>query len=120
MRSPCSAVLRARIFLPMYRFALSHLPPNLNQRFPIYDAMVTLVPVNFITLGIIGGGIASTLKRLSGIDIRGRILEIIVVVLTLLLTGSRRAWCADISEIPRDVGGSSHHRRRTKMSRAPS
>jgi hypothetical protein len=62
-------------------------PPLHNQKFPIYDAMVTLVPVNFITLGIIGGGIASTLKRFSGIDIRGRILEIIVVLLTLLLTG---------------------------------
>ena len=48
--------------------------------------MVTLVPINFITLGISFGGIASTLKRSSGIDIRGRILEIIVVALTLLLT----------------------------------
>jgi len=119
MRSPCSAVLRARIFLPMYRFALSHLPPNLNQRFPIYDAMVTLVPVNFITLGIIGGGIASTLKRFSGIDIRGRILEIIVVVLTLLLTGitsglvrgyfgdPSRCWGILASSSPNEDGESS-------------
>ena len=119
MRSPCSAVLRARIFLPMYRFALSHLPPNLNQRFPIYDAMVTLVPVNFITLGIIGGGIASTLKRISGIDIRGRILEIIVVVLTLLLTGitsglvrgyfgdPSRCWGILASSSPNEDGESS-------------
>lgn len=49
--------------------------------------MVTLLPINFIALGIVGGGIASTLKRSSGIDVRGRILEIIVVVLTCLLTG---------------------------------
>jgi hypothetical protein len=68
-------------------FVLPYLLPSANQKFPIYDAMVTLLPVNFIALGIIGGGIASTLKRFSGIDIRGRILEIIVVVLTLLLTG---------------------------------
>jgi hypothetical protein len=60
--------------------------PKLVENFPIYDAAVTLVPVNFIALGIIGGGIASTLKRITGVDIRGRILELIVVTLTLLLT----------------------------------
>lgn len=49
--------------------------------------MVTLMPINFIALGISFGGIASLLKRLSGMDIRGRILEVIVVLLTLLLTG---------------------------------
>ncbi len=65
---------------------MPYLLPYVYQRFPIYDAMVTLLPVNFIALGIIGGGIASSLKRLSGVDIRGRILEIIVVALTLLLT----------------------------------
>lgn len=75
--------------------------PNLKN-FPIYDAMVTLLPVNFITLGIIGGGIASALKRLLGIDIRGRILEIIVVALTLFLTGMTsglvRAYFGDSSQ----------------------
>ena len=49
--------------------------------------MVTLVPVNFIALGIIGGGVASTLKRSFGMDIRGRMLEVVVVTLTFLLTG---------------------------------
>lgn len=61
--------------------------PGIVENFPIYDAMVTLLPINFIALGIVGGGIASSLKRTSGIDIRGRILEIIVVLQTLLLTG---------------------------------
>lgn len=61
--------------------------PGIVENFPIYDAMITLLPINFIALGIVGGGIASTLKRSSGIDIRGRILEVIVVVLTCLLTG---------------------------------
>ena len=49
--------------------------------------MVTLLPVNFVALGIVGGGIASALKRTSGIDARGRVLEIVVVMLTCLLTG---------------------------------
>ena len=48
---------------------------------------MTLLPLNFIALGIVGGGIASALKRFTGIDIRGRILEIIVVLLTVLITG---------------------------------
>ena len=57
-----------------------------KQKFPIYDAMATLLPVNFIALGIVVGGIASLLKRAVGLDIRGRILETIVVLQTLLLT----------------------------------
>jgi hypothetical protein len=87
-----------------------------NQHFPVYDAMVTLVPVNFVALGIIGGGIASTVKRTFGIDIRGRILEIIVVVLTLLLTvvssGLVRGYFGDASQCwgvlsswPTSIGG---------------
>lgn len=72
-----------------------------HQNFPVYDAMVTLLPMNFIALGIVGGGIASSIKRSSGIDIRGRILEIIVVVLTLMLTvissGLVRGYFGDAS-----------------------
>ena len=64
--------------------------------------MVTLVPVNFIALGIVGGGIASSIKRSLGIDIRGRILEIIVVVMTMLLTlissGLVRGYFGDASQ----------------------
>lgn len=71
----------------VYTVAIFMAVPNLVENFPIYDAMVTLLPVNFIALGIVVGGIASALKRFSGMDIRGRILEIIVVVQTLFLTG---------------------------------
>ncbi len=73
-----------------------------NQNFPVYDAMVTVLPINFIALGIVGGGIASCIKRSLGIDIRGRILEIIVVVMTLLLTlissGLVRGYFGDASQ----------------------
>ena len=37
-------------------------------------------------MGNIAGGVASTLKRSAGIDIRGRILEISVIISTLFLT----------------------------------
>mmetsp|Transcript_21288 Transcript_21288/g.46197 ORF Transcript_21288/g.46197 Transcript_21288/m.46197 type:complete len:930 (+) Transcript_21288:77-2866(+) len=71
----------------VYTVGLFMTVPGIVENFPIYDAMITLLPINFIALGIVGGGIASALKRSSGIDIRGRILEVIVVVLTCLLTG---------------------------------
>lgn len=83
---PCSSLLSAPLLLVRSSHASCLLFPSPNQNFPIYDAMVTLLPINFITLGIVGGGIASTLKRSVGVDIRGRILEVIVVVLTCLLT----------------------------------
>lgn len=57
-----------------------------DQNFPVYDAMVTLVPINFVALGIVAGGLASALKRATGADVRGRILEVVVVAQTALLT----------------------------------
>jgi len=64
--------------------------------------MVTLLPVNFIALGITFGGIASALKRSTGVDIRGRMLEIIVVLLTSALTlvtsGLVRGYFGDSSQ----------------------
>ena len=48
--------------------------------------MLTFLPINFMAVGIIGGGIATDLKRFCAIDIRGRILESVVVLLTLWLT----------------------------------
>jgi len=70
--------------LVVYTILIRLTVPKLVENFPIYVEAITLVPVNFHALGIIGGGIASTLKRI--VDIRGRILELIVVTLTLLLT----------------------------------
>lgn len=53
-------------------------------------------------MGNIAGGVASTLKRSSGIDIRGRILEISVILCTLFLTavssGVVRAYFGDSSQ----------------------
>ena len=53
-------------------------------------------------MGNIAGGVASTLKRTSGIDIRGRILEVSVILCTLFLTavssGVVRAYFGDSSQ----------------------
>jgi hypothetical protein len=53
-------------------------------------------------MGNIAGGVASFLKRMSGIDIRGRILEISVIICTLFITavssGVVRAYFGDSSQ----------------------
>lgn len=53
-------------------------------------------------MGNIAGGVASTLKRSGGIDIRGRILEVSVIICTLFLTavttGLVRGYFGDSSQ----------------------
>lgn len=52
----------------------------------LYDLLLTMLPINFFCIGIIAGGFASTIKFHQGSDIRGRMLELAVVFLTILLT----------------------------------
>ena len=72
-----------------------------RKNLPMYDAMVTIAPINFLALGVIGGGAASSLKRLAGRDVRGRALEAAVVALTVCLScvtsGLVRAYFGDAS-----------------------
>jgi len=70
----------------VYTLGTLVLVPGIIKNFPIYDTSATLLPVNFVAMGNIAGGVASTLKRSAGIDIRGRILEISVIICTLFLT----------------------------------
>lgn len=51
----------------------------------IYDSGVTMLWTSFLVMGTLGGGIATLLKKKFGLDIRGRMLEAIVVLLTLWL-----------------------------------
>jgi len=51
----------------------------------IYDLGLSFIPASFLIMGIIGGGIATALKKGFGVDIRGRLLEVIVVVCTIWL-----------------------------------
>jgi len=55
----------------------------------IYDLGFSCLLGSFVVMGVIGGSIATALKHGAGVDIRGRTLELTVVVLTL--------WMAAIS-----------------------
>ena len=49
----------------------------------MYDLGLGFVPACFYVMAILGGGIATVLKKSSGIDLRGRTFEMVVVLLTL-------------------------------------
>mmetsp|Transcript_7706 Transcript_7706/g.11017 ORF Transcript_7706/g.11017 Transcript_7706/m.11017 type:complete len:784 (+) Transcript_7706:258-2609(+) len=51
----------------------------------IYDLGLTLLPASFLVMGILGGGVATAFKKGPGIDMRGRTLELIVLILTIWL-----------------------------------
>ncbi|KAL7565639.1 hypothetical protein ACA910_018998 [Epithemia clementina (nom. ined.)] len=52
----------------------------------MYDLGLLLMPFSFIVIGILAGGIATSLKKTFGLDLRGRMLELTVVLGTLWLT----------------------------------
>jgi RING-variant domain len=61
-------------------------------RDPIYyDAGVGFIPVAFYAMAVLGGGIATLLKKSAGVDLRGRMFELLVVAgslgLVLVLWG---------------------------------
>jgi hypothetical protein len=45
-----------------------------------YDAGLGFIPVAFYIMAVLGGGIATALKKSTGVDLRGRSFEIAVVV----------------------------------------
>lgn len=51
----------------------------------IYDSGVTMLWTSFVVMGTLGGGMATVLKKKFGLDIRGRMLEAVVVLMTLWL-----------------------------------
>lgn len=51
----------------------------------MYDLGLSFLWISFVVTGIIGGGIATLLKKQMGIDIRGRGLEALVVIMTFWL-----------------------------------
>lgn len=68
----------------------------------LYDLMLTMLPVNFMVMGIIAGGFATVIKLYQGSDIRGRSLELAVVFFTIWLTilssGIVRGYFGDASK----------------------
>lgn len=67
----------------------------------MYDLGLGFVPASFYIMGILGGGIATVLKKSFGIDLRGRPFEMLIILLTLWLVvvgwGLVRAFFGDTS-----------------------
>ena len=51
----------------------------------MYDLSFSFLWLSFVVTGIIGGGIATISKKQLGVDIRGRGLEALVVIVTFWL-----------------------------------
>lgn len=52
----------------------------------MYDIGVCLIPASFVIMGILGGGIATVVKNAASVDMRGRLMELAVVLATLWLS----------------------------------
>lgn len=51
----------------------------------MYDLGLGFVPVSFYIMAILGGGLATMLKKGAGLDLRGRTLEMMVIIATTWL-----------------------------------
>eukprot|EP00804_Cyclotella_cryptica_P029711 CCRYP_015198-RA/>CCRYP_015198-RA protein AED:0.09 eAED:0.09 QI:0/0.5/0.33/1/0.5/0.33/3/832/790 len=60
--------------------------PGILKDLLLYDLMLTMLPINFMVMGIIAGGVATVIKLYQGSDLRGRSLELAVVFFTIWLT----------------------------------
>lgn len=69
----------------VYGIGIVLLFPGILEYPTIYDIGLSLLLASFLVMGAIGGGMATLLKRVSGVDIRGRSLELFVVVMTIWL-----------------------------------
>jgi len=69
----------------IYGLAFILLVPGVLSDPFIYDLEFSFLWLSFVLTGVIGGGFASLMKRRFGYDIRGRTLELIVVIMTFWL-----------------------------------
>jgi len=51
----------------------------------MYDLGFCTIPASFVIMAILGGGLATLLKKSMGMDLRGRTFELVVLLLTLWL-----------------------------------
>lgn len=51
----------------------------------MYDLGLCTIPVSFMVMAVIGGGLATLLKKSMGVDLRGRMFELAIVLFTLWL-----------------------------------
>lgn len=61
--------------------------PGISEYPLLYDLGLSFLWLSFGCMGILGGGVATALKRGMGLDIRGRTLEGVVVGLTVAFAG---------------------------------
>mmetsp|Transcript_1739 Transcript_1739/g.2873 ORF Transcript_1739/g.2873 Transcript_1739/m.2873 type:complete len:502 (-) Transcript_1739:175-1680(-) len=93
----------------VYGIATVLLLPGILRDPLIYDLGLFFVPVSFYIMAILGGGIATSLKKSVGIDLRGRTFEIVVLLATVGLVlvswGLVGAFFGDPSSCYGVVGG---------------
>uniref|UniRef100_A0A7S1UYD1 MYND-type domain-containing protein n=1 Tax=Grammatophora oceanica TaxID=210454 RepID=A0A7S1UYD1_9STRA len=65
---------------------LAAFPGMLRDPF-LYDLALSFIPISFYVMAVLGGGVATFLKKAAGLDLRGRFLELIVVLATGWLVG---------------------------------
>ncbi|CAB9501273.1 expressed unknown protein [Seminavis robusta] len=51
----------------------------------MYDLGLCTIPVSFMVMAVLGGGLATLLKKTVGVDLRGRMFELAIVLFTLWL-----------------------------------
>lgn len=70
----------------VYGAATLTLFPGIIRDPLMYDLGLLLIPTSFIVSGALAGSLATLLKKTAGYDIRGRLLELTVLVATVWLT----------------------------------
>lgn len=70
----------------VYTIAGLLLFPGIRRDPLVYDLGLFAIPMSFVVAGILGGSAGIMIKKASGIDARGRILELVVVMFTIFLT----------------------------------
>jgi len=51
----------------------------------MYDLGLCTIPVSFMVMAVLGGGLATLLKKTAGVDLRGRMFELAIVLFTIWL-----------------------------------
>lgn len=51
----------------------------------VYDLALSFLPISFYVMAILGGSLATAIKKTAGVDMRGRLLELMVVLATAWL-----------------------------------
>ena len=69
----------------VYGAATLFLFPGILRDPLMYDLGLGFIPASFYIMSILGGGLATLLKKALGLDLRGRTFEMVVILLTLWL-----------------------------------